>query len=114
MWAYITSIAATAIAILELAKDWKEQETNSRRVAMLSLIVLAGIGSVFGTYFSDKAADKQQEEDQARVIKSQALVDAHSAKLDTIVLFLQAQLSRQPRRVLILFGCYGDPAPQAG
>jgi hypothetical protein len=61
---------------------------------VLSLIVLAGIGGVLGTYFGDRAAHRRHEEDQARVVKLQAAVDAQSLKLDTIGLLLQAQLER--------------------
>ena len=41
---------------------------------------------------SDRATEKQHEEDQARVVKLQAAVEAQTAKLDTIVLMLQVQV----------------------
>jgi len=94
MWAYITSLAATALALLELAKDWREHKTNLRRVAVLGLIVVVGIAGALATYFTDKTAEKRHNEDEERISKLQATLDAQSAKLDKIVLLLQAQVEQ--------------------
>jgi hypothetical protein len=109
MWVYITSLAATSVALLELAKDWREHKTTARRVAVFGLIVLTGIGGALGTYFADKAADKQHSEDQAQIAKLQTAVDAGNANLsarldagnanlnariDELKLLLQAKLEQ--------------------
>lgn len=94
MWVYITSLAATALALLELAKDWREYKTNNRRVTVLSLIIVAGIGGSLATYFSDRAAERQHSEDQARIVELQTTLDAEGTKLDKVVLLLQAQVEQ--------------------
>jgi hypothetical protein len=98
MWVYITSFATTILALLELEKDWREHKTTARRVAVLGLIVFTGIGGVLGTYFTDKAADKRHQEDQAKITQLQTTIDAGNAnlnaRLDKLELILEAQLEQ--------------------
>ncbi len=94
MWVYITLLATTALALFQLAKDWREYKTKNRRITILSLIVVAGIAAALGTYFSDRAAERQHSEEQARIVKLQSAVDAQAATLETIVLQLQARVEQ--------------------
>lgn len=88
MWTYITSLAATALALLELAKDWKKEKKTSRRTAVLGLIMLSGIAGALSTYYSAKDTEKQHSEDQARIAALQKSVETANTKLDLILVTL--------------------------
>jgi hypothetical protein len=94
MWNYITSLAATVLALLELAKDWHEHKTTVRRAAVLILIMLVGIGGAISTYYSDREADRRHSEDQAQIAKLQKTVETGNETLKQIVLLLQPQLKQ--------------------
>ena len=95
MWNYITSLAATALALLELAKDWKEQKKTSRRTAVLGLIMLSGIAGALTTYYSAKDAEKQHSEDQARIANLQKSIDIANATLGQILVTLKQPQLKQ-------------------
>lgn len=89
MWTYITSLAATALALLELAKDWKKGKKTSRRSAVLGLIMLSGLAGALSTYYSARDAEKQHSEDQAKIAALQKSVESANAKLDLILVTLK-------------------------
>lgn len=95
MWNYITSLAATALALLELAKDWKEQKRTSRRTAVLGLIMLSGIAGALSTYYSARDAEKQHSEDQVEIARLRAGVDDANAALRQILVKLNLPQLKQ-------------------
>jgi len=95
MWNYITSLTATVLALLELAKDWSDHKTTSRRAAVLCLIMLLGIGGAINTYYSGRDADRLHSEDQAQIAKLQKTVEAGNATLQLILVTLQQPQVRQ-------------------
>jgi hypothetical protein len=95
MWNYLTSLAATALALLELAKDWKEQKRTSRRTAVLSLIMLSGIAGALSTYYSARDADRQHSEDQAKIAGLRAGVDDANVALRQILVKLNLPQLKQ-------------------
>jgi hypothetical protein len=95
MWNYITSLAATALALLELAKDWKEQKKTSRRTAVLGLIMLSGIAGALSTYYSARDAEKQHSEDQARIARLQASIDKANETLNLIAVTMKLPQLKQ-------------------
>lgn len=78
---YVLPIAASLIALLQLAKDWRAHQTPLRRVAALALIVLFGVGTAFNTY---RTATKSAE--AARKAETQHTTDqAEIRNLETAV-----------------------------
>jgi len=79
MWNYILSLAATGLALLEMAKDWREHKTTWRRATVLCLITLSLIVSAINTYYSGRDADRQHREDQAQIVRLQKTVEIGNA-----------------------------------
>lgn len=64
---YFLPIAASLIALLQLAKDWSAHQTSWRRGSVLALIVLFGAGGAINSYYSNQRATKQHTADQAEI-----------------------------------------------
>jgi hypothetical protein len=64
---YFLPIAASLIALLQLAKDWGAHQTTWRRAAALVLIGLFGIGSAINNYYASQKAGSQHASDQAEI-----------------------------------------------
>ncbi len=73
---YMLPIAAAFLAALQLAKDWGAHQTTWRRVVVLSLIVLVGIGGALNNYYSGRKASKQHDDDQRRIAALKQAVDS--------------------------------------
>jgi hypothetical protein len=64
---YVLPIAASLIALLQLAKDWGAHQTSWRRGAALALIGLFGIGSAINNYYASQKVTSQHASDQAEI-----------------------------------------------
>jgi hypothetical protein len=64
---YILPIAASFIALLQLAKDWGAHQTTWRRALALGLIVLFGVGSAINNYYTSQKSASQHANDQAQI-----------------------------------------------
>jgi hypothetical protein len=64
---YFLPIAASFIALLQLAKDWGAHQTTWRRGAALLLIVLFGAGSAINSYYLNRRTARQHASDQAEI-----------------------------------------------
>ena len=93
MLTYGLLIAALLLAVLQLAKDWPAHQTTWRRVGVLVLIVLFGVGSGINSYYSNKRAAAQYVSDQAE-IKS---LKTEISSLRAAVVGVQTELQKPPK-----------------
>jgi hypothetical protein len=75
---YVLPVAASLIALLQLAKDWGAHQTTWRRGAALVLIVLFGVGSAINSYYASKGATVQHQSDQREIAGLKIAVDSES------------------------------------
>jgi hypothetical protein len=91
MWNYIFPIGAALIALLQLAKDWGAHQRNWRRVAVLILIVLLGIGGAVNNYRTNKKSSFQRVEDQKEITGLKTAVEtANKNQQDNTQVFVNA------------------------
>jgi hypothetical protein len=57
---YIIHIATTFLAFLFLAKDWQSHRKSWRRLTVIGLIILIGIGGLVNTHYANKKIDQDQ------------------------------------------------------
>jgi hypothetical protein len=55
-WKYLLTLAPSALALLQLAKDWRAHQTNWRRALVLILIVFSGFGAAVGIHSTQGVA----------------------------------------------------------
>jgi hypothetical protein len=88
---YVLPIAASFIALLQLAKDWGAHQTTWRRGAALLLIMLFGVGSAINIYYSSQRAAAQHANDQAEIQGLKTSVEtANQAQKANTAQFLDA------------------------
>lgn len=88
---YFLPIAASLIALFQLAKDWTAHQTNWRRGAVLILIILFGVGSAVNNYYVNRRATRQQISDQAEIKALKTAVEtANHAQETNTTQFLAA------------------------
>jgi len=87
---YVIPIFAGLLAAMTLAKDWGAHQTSWRRTGVGLLIIGLMIASVANTYQTGKHNDQRRREDEAKINKLQASVDAaNTAQADNTKQFLQ-------------------------
>lgn len=99
---YFLPVAASFIALLQLAKDWGAHQTTWRRGAALILIVLFGVGSAINNYYSSQRAATQHANDQVEIKGLKTAVDtANRAQETNTTQFLIAfdKLSKEVREL---------------
>ncbi len=97
---YFLPIAASFIALLQLAKDWGAHQTTWRRGTALALIVLFGVGSAINNYYSSQRVATQHANDQVEIKGLKTAVEtANRAQEANTTQFLNAfdKLSKEVR-----------------
>jgi len=79
---YLLHIATVFLALLYLAKDWDSHKKSWRRLAVLILISVIGIGGAVNTYFTNKmneyqhhVASRQRIEDKKQIAALKSAVE---------------------------------------
>jgi hypothetical protein len=102
---YFLNIAAAFIALLYLAKDWPAHKKSWRRLSVLGLIVLTGIGGLFNTYYVKKHSDDQHQADQGSIDRLKIAVEtANKSQEDNTRHFVEA-FGNLSQKVSNLEGC---------
>jgi hypothetical protein len=65
MLSYALHIATTFLMLLYLAKDWESHKRSWRRITVIILIVLIGVGGCINTYFGNKDTSELKTELEA-------------------------------------------------
>jgi hypothetical protein len=79
----------TILAILYLAKDWEAHKKSWRRVVVLCLIVLTGLGAAINTIYQDKKTEEKQQADKKQIATlQQSVLTANKNQQDNTEKFL--------------------------
>lgn len=88
---YAINIATASLALFYLAKDWPAHKESWRRLSVLGLICLIGIGGVFNTYYTKKSNNEKHQEDLNRIARLEsAVVTANRNQDDNTKQFVNA------------------------
>jgi hypothetical protein len=75
MWGYIPTLVTVFLAGLQLAKDWGAHQATWRRITVLVLIILLGIGGAVNTFYANKRALNLNTTNQAVIASLQRAVE---------------------------------------
>jgi hypothetical protein len=90
MLSYGLYIATTILALLYLAKDWAAHKKSWRRLTVLILIILIGIGGVINTHYTNQKNNEQREDDRRQIAGLQkALETANKIQEDNTKHFVE-------------------------